>query len=71
MTISLATVNRVMEQLGMEVVAACQCQEIKLSSETSTELCEAIERRWHTIRLGAYTDRDTSSAVAVPWEPPI
>ena len=62
MTLSLTTVSRVMEQMGTEVVAACQ--EINLSVDTSRKLCDVVERRWNAIRVGAYTAGDTSSATA-------
>jgi hypothetical protein len=47
--VSLATMNRVMEQLGAEVVHALR--EMKLDGDTSTRFLEAVERRWGAIRV--------------------
>lgn len=47
--ISLVTFNRVLEQLGAEVVYAVR--DIGLDETSSTQLIEAVERRWNSIRL--------------------
>ncbi len=47
--VSLATMNRVMEQLGAEVVHALR--EMKIDGDTGTKFLEAIERRWGAIRV--------------------
>jgi len=56
-SVSLATLNRVMEQMGVEVAAAVQ--EAKLDPSTGTALCEIIERRWGSLRLDAYSTSDS------------
>lgn len=48
-TISLVTLNRIVEQLGAELIGAAQ--EAQLDSDTSTRFFKAIERRWQSIRL--------------------
>lgn len=50
-TISLATLNRVVEQLGAELVGAIQ--EVSLDADTSAGLLTAVERRWQSIKLDA------------------
>jgi hypothetical protein len=57
-SITLATLDRTLEQLGAEVVNAAQ--EVIRDPATRSALLAAIERRWETIRL------DTS----VPARPP-
>lgn len=47
--ITLDTLNRVLEQLGVEVVHAAQ--EVIRDAATRAALLHAIERRWGTIRL--------------------
>lgn len=47
--ITLDTLNRVLEQLGVEVVHAAQ--EVIRDAATRTALLHAIEHRWATIRL--------------------
>lgn len=59
-SVSLATLNRVMEQMGVEVAAALQ--EIKLDPNTATALCAVIERRWGSLRLDAYSTSDPRAA---------
>jgi hypothetical protein len=56
-SVSLATLNRVMEQMGVEVAAPVQ--EAKLDPATGTTVCEIIERRWASIRLDAYSTSDS------------
>ena len=48
-SISMATLNRVVEQMGVELVAAVQ--DVKLGEPQSTQLLEAVERRWGSLRL--------------------
>lgn len=48
-TISLATLNRVCEQMGVELVAAVR--EVKLEEPQSSQLLKAVERRWGSLRL--------------------
>jgi hypothetical protein len=48
-TISLATLNRVTEQLGVEVVNAVK--EAKIDADASARILQAIERRWASIRI--------------------
>ena len=48
-SISVATLNRVCEQMGVELVAAVR--EVKLEEPQSTQLLEAVERRWGSLRL--------------------
>jgi hypothetical protein len=55
-TITLTTLNRVVEQLGEELVYAAH--EVKLDAATSTKLFEAVERRWHSVRLEPRKSRD-------------
>jgi uncharacterized protein YejL (UPF0352 family) len=50
-SISLVTLNRYVEQLGAELIAAVQ--ETKLDADSSTKLLDAVERRWATVRLDA------------------
>lgn len=52
-SITIATLNRVLEQFGVEVVAAVQ--EAKLDAAQSTRVLEIIERRWGAIKLDAYS----------------
>jgi len=48
-SISVATLNRVVEQMGVELVAAVR--EVKLDGAQSSQLLEAVERRWGALRL--------------------
>lgn len=48
-TISLATLNRVTEQMGLDVEAAVRA--VKLNADQSSRLLKAVEERWHAIRL--------------------
>lgn len=50
-SVSLSTLNRYVEQLGTELVAAIQ--ETKVDADTGTKLLDAVERRWATVRLDA------------------
>jgi hypothetical protein len=62
-SISLATMNRVVEQLGAELVYACQ--EVRLDADSNTRLLAAVERRWGAVRLqpdGAGAARDSEGA---------
>jgi len=59
-TVSLGTLNRVIEQLGYEVFRAAQ--EVITDGDMCTQLCQAVERRWGTIRLDAGTASDSRPA---------
>jgi hypothetical protein len=48
--ITLATLNRIAEQFGVDLVAAVQ--ETKIDSETRARLLDAVERRWASVKLG-------------------
>lgn len=50
-TITLATLNRVVEQFGAELVSAIQ--ETKLDADTSSKLLENVESRWKSVKLDA------------------
>ncbi|MFY9607944.1 MAG: hypothetical protein WAU45_04920 [Blastocatellia bacterium] len=52
-SITWAMASRVMEQMGVAVVAAIL--EIKLDRDTSAEICDVIERRWSAIRIPGHT----------------
>lgn len=49
--VTLATMKRVMEQLGQEIVAATK--DAELNETQAAELLNAVERRWGSIRLDA------------------
>lgn len=51
--ITLDTLNRVLEQLGVEVVHAAQ--EVIGDDATRSAILNAIERRWHDIRVDTLT----------------
>lgn len=48
-SITLATLDRVLEQMGAELVAACQ--EVRLDITSRTALLTAVEQRWGAIRV--------------------
>jgi hypothetical protein len=50
-SITLATLNRYIEQLGAELVSAVQ--ETKIDADSSSKLLDAVEQRWATVRLDA------------------
>jgi hypothetical protein len=50
-SITLATLNRYVEQLGAEVVSAVQ--ETGIDAASSTKLLDSVERRWGSVRLDA------------------
>jgi hypothetical protein len=52
-SISIETLNRIMEQAGVEAVAAIR--ETVGDETTRSNLLKALERRWSTLRLDAYT----------------
>ena len=49
--ITLQTLNRVVEQMGAELVAAIQ--EVGIDQAQSAKLLEGVESRWNSIRLDA------------------
>lgn len=49
--VSLVTLNRYVEQLGAEVVASAQ--ETVTDADAREKLLDAVERRWHSVRLDA------------------
>lgn len=48
-SVKLTTLNRVMEQMGVDVVQSVG--ELGLSADQNTKLIESIERRWGNLRL--------------------
>lgn len=58
-TISLEALDRVVEQFGVELVAAAQ--EVIQDADTRSALLGAVERRWGTIRIDAKPGRKGSS----------
>lgn len=51
--ISLPTLNRMLEQYGLEVAAAVR--EVGLSESDATKFFEALERRWAVLKPDAWT----------------
>lgn len=49
--VSLATLNRYVEQLGAEVVSAVQ--ETGIDADTGSKFLDSVERRWGSVRLDA------------------
>ena len=48
-SVTLETLNRVLQQFGAELVLAVQ--ELQLDADTSSKLLNSVEQRWATIRL--------------------
>lgn len=60
--ISFATVNRVMEQLGVEVVRAVESE--TTDADTRARILAAVEQRWGTIKLNAVSVSTAPTAVS-------
>lgn len=54
--ITLSTLNRVVEQMGADLVAAVQ--EAQIDQSQITKLLEIVERRWNSIKLDAGRGRE-------------
>lgn len=50
-SITLTTLNRIVEQFGADLISAIQ--ETKIDADASTRLLEAVERRWASVKLDA------------------
>lgn len=48
-SITLVTLNRIVEQFGADLISAIQ--ETKIDADSSTRLLEAVERRWASVKL--------------------
>lgn len=58
--ITLTTLNRVVEQMGAELVAAIQ--EAQIDQAQSANLLASVETRWNSIRLDARGGRDSGDS---------
>jgi hypothetical protein len=61
--VSFATLNRLLEQLGVEVVAAAL--ETISDSDVRLKHCQSVERRWMALKLDAYSVSTPRSVGAV------
>ena len=58
--ITLLTLNRIIEQMGADLVAAIQ--EIELDQAQGSKLLDAVESRWNSIRLDARAGGDSRNS---------